>query len=49
MCIDSDDDLIVMSQLKSKWLDYIEFKDTVDRVATAADRAYGEMRPFIRP
>ena len=47
MCIDTDDDLIVMSQLKSKWLDYTEFKDTVDRVAAATDRAYGEMRPFM--
>jgi hypothetical protein len=48
-CIDSDDDLIVMSQLKGKWVEYQEFKETIDKVAAAADRAYGEMRPFLAP
>jgi hypothetical protein len=46
-CIDTDDDLLVMSQLKGKWLDYQEFKETVDKVAAAADRDYGEMRPYM--
>jgi hypothetical protein len=49
VCIDLDDDLLVMSQMKDRWLDLQEFKTTVERVATAADRAYGEMRPFLAP
>ena len=40
VCIDSDDDLIIMSQRKDKWLDPDEFKNTVLRVSEAADRAY---------
>jgi hypothetical protein len=47
VCIDGDDDLIVLSQIKGAWLDLDEFKATVERVAGAADRAYGEMRPFL--
>ena len=47
LCIDPDDDLIVMSQVKENSLDMREFKDTVERVASAADRAYGEVRPFL--
>jgi hypothetical protein len=47
LCIDTDDDLIVMAQLKSGWLSVPELKDTIERVAAAADRAYGELRPFI--
>jgi hypothetical protein len=48
VCIDVDDDLIVMSQLKDTWLDLPEFKKTIDVVAAAADRAYGEIRPHVR-
>ena len=47
VCIDTDDDLIVISQVKEKWLDQQEFMSTVERVAAAADRAYAEMRPFL--
>jgi len=47
VCIDSDDDLIVMTQLKDQWLSAAEFKSTIDIVAGAADRAYGAMRPYL--
>ncbi len=48
VCIDVDDDLIVMSQLKDIWLNLPEFKKTIEVVAAAADRVYGEIRPYIR-
>lgn len=47
VCIDTDEDLLVMSQLKGNWLDLQEFKNTIERVAAAADRAYFEARPFL--
>lgn len=49
ICIDTDNDLIVMAQRKSIWLNLQELKDTIEKVTTAADRAYGEMRLFITP
>lgn len=47
ICIDPDDDLLVMEQAKERHLDLAHFKEVVERVAAAADRAYGEMRPFL--
>ena len=47
LCIDSDDDLIVMAQLKDPWLNAAEFKSTVGLVTAAADRAYAVMRPYL--
>jgi hypothetical protein len=47
ICIDSDDDLIVMAQLKDPWLNAAEFRTTIDLVASAADRAYAVMRPYL--
>lgn len=47
VCIDPDEDLLVMSQVKEPWLNLQEFKSTVERVAAAADRAYAEVRPFL--
>ena len=47
ICLDVDDDLIVISQLKDRWLSAAEFKSTIDIVAGAADRAYGVMRPYL--
>ena len=47
VCIDSDDDLIVISQLKDPWLDADEFRSTIELVAGAADRAYSVMRPYL--
>jgi hypothetical protein len=47
VCIDLDDDLLVMSQLRAKWLTEQEFKDAVQSVTEAADRAYDELRPFL--
>jgi len=47
VCIDTDDDLIVMSQRKDAWLNVEEFKTTVSQVLSAADRAYAAMRPFL--
>lgn len=49
ICIDTDDDLIVMAQRKGVWLNLQELKDTIEKVTAAADRAYGEMRLFITP
>ena len=49
ICLDVDDDLIVMSQLKEPWLNAEEFRATVNTVATAADRAYAVMRPYLSP
>ena len=48
VCIDSDDDLIVMAQLKDPWLDADEFRATINTVVSAADRAYAVMRPFLK-
>lgn len=45
VCLDSDEDLIVMAQLKDPWLNAAEFKSTVNLVIEAADRAYAVMRP----
>jgi hypothetical protein len=47
VCIDPDEDLLVMSQVKEPWLTPQEFKSTVERVAAAADRAYAEVRQFL--
>ena len=47
ICLDVDDDLIVMSQLKEPWLNADEFRATVNTVATAADRAYAVVRPHL--
>jgi hypothetical protein len=44
ICIDSDDDLIVLAQLKDPWLNAAEFRTTIELVASAADRAYAVMR-----
>jgi hypothetical protein len=45
--IDSDDDLLVMSQRKEAWLTPEELKATLSQVTAAADRAYAVMKPFI--
>ncbi|HZI61977.1 MAG TPA: hypothetical protein VFD62_14765 [Pyrinomonadaceae bacterium] len=47
ICIDSDDDLIVMAQLKDPWLNANEFRTTIGLVSSAADRAYAVMRPYL--
>jgi len=47
ICLDGDDDLIVMQQMKEPWLNAEEFRATVNTVATAADRAYEVMRPYL--
>jgi len=47
LCLDGDDDLIVMAQLKDPWLNAAEFKSTVGLVTAAADRAYAVMRPYM--
>jgi hypothetical protein len=47
VCLDGDDDLIVLQQMKEPWLNAEEFKTTVNTVANAADRAYAEIRPYI--
>ena len=49
VCIDTDDDLIVMSQKKEPWLTVEEFKTTVKQVSEAADRAYAVMKPYLAP
>lgn len=45
--IDSDDDLLVMTQRKEAWLTSEEFKETLSQVTAAAERTYVAMRPFI--
>ena len=47
VCIDTDDDLIVMAQLKDPWLNASEFRATVSLVSSAADRSYAVMRPYL--
>jgi hypothetical protein len=47
ICIDSDDDLIVIAQLKDPWLNVDEFRTTINLVSSAADRAYAVMRPYL--
>jgi hypothetical protein len=47
VCIDSDDDLIVIAQLKDPWLNASEFRTTISLVTNAADRAYAVMRPYL--
>ena len=48
VCIDSDDDLIVMAQLKDPWLNASEFRTTINLVAAAADRTYAVMKPYLQ-
>ncbi|HEX5965005.1 MAG TPA: hypothetical protein VFY51_03710 [Pyrinomonadaceae bacterium] len=48
VCIDSDDDLIVMAQLKDPWLNASEFRATINLVTSAADKAYAVMRPYLQ-
>ncbi len=48
ICIDSDGDLIVMSQLKDPWLNAAEFRTTISLVSSAADQAYGVMKPYLQ-
>jgi hypothetical protein len=47
VCIDSDDDLIVIAQLKDPWLNANEFRTTINLIAAAADRTYAVMRPYL--
>jgi hypothetical protein len=47
VCIDNDDDLIVIAQLKDPWLSASEFRTTIGLVTTAADRTYALMRPYL--
>ncbi len=47
VCIDTDDDLIVMGQLKDPWLNAAEFKNMVNLVTAAADGAYKVMRAHL--
>jgi hypothetical protein len=46
ICIDSDGDLLVMSQLKDPWLNAAEFRTTISLVSSAADQAYAVMKPY---
>lgn len=48
ICIDNDDDLIVLAQLKDPWLNANEFRTTINLVSSAADRAYAVMRPYLQ-
>ena len=48
VCIDSDDDLVVMTQLKDPWLNASEFRTTINLVSAAADRTYAVMRPYLQ-
>ena len=45
--IDSDDDLLVMTQRKEAWLTPDEFSETLSQVTAAAERTYAAMKPFI--
>ncbi|MBV9957916.1 MAG: hypothetical protein JO360_05810 [Acidobacteria bacterium] len=44
---DDDEDLFVRSEVKTKLLDSLEFKATVDRNAKAATTIYDEIKAFI--
>ena len=44
---DDDDDLFVRTEVRTRTLDLQDFKATVERVAAAADKVYGDMSPFI--
>lgn len=48
VCIDSDDDLIVIAQLKDPWLNASEFRATINLVIDAADKAFAVMRPYLQ-
>jgi hypothetical protein len=48
VCIDNDDDLIVIAQLKDPWLNANEFRTTINLVTSAADKAYAVMRPYLQ-
>jgi hypothetical protein len=45
--IDDDGDLFVRSEVRTRAMNSTEFKDTVERVFSAADRAYTEIKPFL--
>jgi hypothetical protein len=47
ICLDVDDDLIVMQQMKEPWLNAEEFRTTVSTVVSAADRTYALIRPYL--
>lgn len=47
ICLDVDDDLIVMTQMKQPWLNAEEFRTTVSTVVSAADRTYAVIRPYL--
>jgi len=46
--IDDDGDLFVRSEVRTRALNLSEFKDTVERVFTSADRAYLEIKPYLK-
>ena len=48
ICIDSDGDLLVMSQVKDPWLNAAEFRTTISLVSSAADQAYAVMKPYLQ-
>lgn len=47
ICLNVDDDLIVMSQLKRPWLNAEEFRTTVNTVVSAAEQTYAAIRPYL--
>jgi hypothetical protein len=47
VCIDTDDDLIVIAQLKDPWLNAGEFRTTISLVTEAAERTFALMRPYL--
>jgi hypothetical protein len=47
--LDDDGDIFVRIDLSDRILDIKEFKVNVDQLAAAADQAYADIKPFIKP
>jgi hypothetical protein len=47
--IDDDGDAFVRADLTLRILDVRELKDQVTQLAAAADEAYGDLQPFLKP
>jgi hypothetical protein len=46
--LDDDEDLFVRTEVRIRLFDLQSLKDTVEDVSTAADRAYLEIKPFLK-
>lgn len=46
--LDSDEDLFVRTEIRTRLVDQQSLKEVIEDVCTAADKAYAEVKPFLK-